>query len=199
MNKNQVNMDEFYKYMQEGKIIEAGSAMSYFFNDLSQEALKITMELNNKYYTPEEIVEIFTKLTGKKIDKSFRLFPPFYTDCGKNITVGKNVFINSCCKFQDQGGITIGDGCLIGHNVIITTLNHVEEASKRHSLIPKAVNIGKNVWIGANVTIVPGITVGDNAIIGAGSIVAKDIPPNTISVGNPCKVIRHIKNEVNND
>ena len=197
MDNYQINMGEFYEHMKEGKVVEPASLMAYIFNRLAQEAIKITTELNNKYHTPEEIVEIFSELTGKEIDKSFRLFPPFYTDCGKNITIGKNVFINSCCKFQDQGGITIGDGCLIGHNVIITTLNHVEEPSQRQSILPKSVTIGKNVWIGANVTIVPGVTIGDNAIIGAGSVVVRDIPANTVAVGNPCKVKKHIKETIN--
>ena len=76
--------------------------MLKIFNELSQEAIKITMEINNKYHTPEEIVDLFSELTSKEVDKSFRLFPPFYTDCGKNITVGKNVFINACCKFQNR-------------------------------------------------------------------------------------------------
>ncbi len=195
---NKVDINEFLEYMASGKIVEAGSPMSLYFHELSQEAIKITTELNNKYHTPEEIVEIFTKLTGKNVDKNFRLFPPFYTDCGKNITLGKNVFINAGCKFQDQGGITIGDGCLIGHNVIITTLNHMPEPEKRQSLIPKPVKIGKNVWIGASVTIVPGVTIGDNAIIGAGSIVVNDVPANAVAVGTPCKIIKYVDSEVKN-
>ncbi len=195
MNNNQINMDEFYKHVSEGRIVEAESDMGLAFHEMAQKALKITTELNNKYHAPEEIVEIFSKLTGKSVDKSFRMFPPFYTDCGKNITVGKNVFINSCCKFQDQGGIFIDDGCLIGHNVIITTLNHLMQPSKRHSMQPKPVNIGKNVWIGSNVTIVPGVTIGKNAIIGAGSTVVSDVPENAIAVGCPCKVIKYIQDD----
>lgn len=192
-------LNEFYRKMAEQKTIEAGSDIFQLFDFLSQEALKITMELNNKYHSPDEIVEIFSKLTEKNVDKTFRLFPPFYTDCGKNITVGKNVFINACCKFQDQGGIFIGDNCLIGHNVTITTLNHEFIPEKRQSLSPKPVYVGKNVWIGANVTILPGITIGDNAIIGAGSIVVKNIPANAIAVGNPARVIKTIKKSEAND
>ncbi len=188
-------LEDFFEYMDSGKTVEAGSPMLSFFDELSQQALKTTTELNNKYHSPQEIVEIFSKLTCKNVDKSFRLFPPFYTDCGKNITVGKNVFINSGCKFQDQGGIFIDDGCLIGHNVIITTLNHDISPSKRQALHPKPVKIGKNVWIGASVTILPGVSVGDNAIIGAGSVVVKDVPKNTVVVGNPAKVIKHITEE----
>ena len=80
------------------------------FNDLCREAIRLGMELNTKYHTPEEIREIMARLTGRPVDETFRLFPPFYTDFGKNITIGRDVFINSCCHFQDQGGITIGDG-----------------------------------------------------------------------------------------
>ena len=77
------------------------------------------------------------------------LFPPFYTDCGKNITIGKHVFINMGCKFQDQGGITIGDETLIGHNVVLATLNHDFNPAKRSDIIPKPIHIGKQVWIGS--------------------------------------------------
>lgn len=76
------------------------------------------------------------------------------TDFGKNITIGDNVFINSGCKFQDQGGIYIDDGALIGHNVVLATLNHDLNPDKRQQLHPAPIHIGKGVWIGANATIV---------------------------------------------
>ena len=189
MNKNDLNY--FYEYMASGKIVEED--MLKIFNKLSQEALKITMELNNKYHSPKEIVRLFSKLTGKKIDKSFRLFPPFYTDCGKNITVGQNVFINACCKFQDQGGITIGNGVLIGHGVTLATLNHEENPNKRQNIYPKPITIGDNVWIGSNATILSGVKIGDGAIIGANAVVTKDVAKNTIVAGIPAKVIREIR------
>ena len=85
----EIDLKEFYRQMSSGETV-SGDMLKYF-HILSQEALKITMELNNKYHTPDEIIELFSKITGKKIDKSFRLFPPFYTDCGKNITIGKNL------------------------------------------------------------------------------------------------------------
>jgi len=97
---------------------EDAERMAYA-NELFQEAIRLGVELNNQYHTPEEIREIMGRLTGKEIAPDFRLFPPFYTDFGKNITIGRDVFINSGCHFQDQGGIEIGDGALIGHNVII--------------------------------------------------------------------------------
>lgn len=190
-----MNTEQFIEVMNTQNKVEIGSEAFDLMHELSQEALKLTMELNNKYHTPEEIIEIFSQITGKDVDKTFRMFPPFYTDCGKNITVGKNVFINCCCKFQDQGGITIGNGVFIGHNVVIATLNHDINPNNRPAMTPKKVRIEDNVWIGSNVTILPGVTIHAGAIIGAGSVVTKDIPANHIAVGNPCKVLRKIEEE----
>ena len=184
---------EFRKLMSEGTYVKEGSKLFDMFDLLSQEAINITMKINNKYHTPEEIVELMSELTGRKIDKSFRLFPPFYTDCGKNIKIGKNVFINSCCRFQDQGGIEIGDNVLIGHNVTIATLNHEINPEKRANLTPASVKIGNDVWIGADCTILPGVNIGDGAIVGAGSVVTKDVIKNTIAAGNPAKLIKKIE------
>jgi len=186
-----INLNEFRKIMISGKVVEGD--MLEIFNILSQEAIKITMEINNKYHTPKEIVDLFSKLTGREVDKTFRLFPPFYTDCGKNIIVGKNVFINACCKFQDQGGIIIGNGVLIGHNVTLATLNHDERPEFRQNIYPKPIKIGNNVWIGSNATILQGITIGDGAIIGANAVVTKDVPENTIVAGVPAKIIRKVE------
>ncbi len=188
-----MNLDEFYKAMEEQQYIVAGEKLSLQFHKLAQEAMKITSEINGKYHTPKKLRKLFSKLIGKKVDDTFVLFPPFYTDCGKNINIGKNVFINSCCHFQDQGGITIGDGCLIGHNVTIATLNHDFDPSKRANITPKSVKIGKNVWIGSDSTILPGIEIGDGAVIGAGSVVTKSVLPNTIVAGCPAKLLREIK------
>ena len=188
-----MNIVEFRAYMKTGKEVETDTEVFKMFHKLSQEALQITSDLNNKYHTPEEIVENFSKLTGREVDKSCGMFPPFYTDCGKNIQVGKNVFINACCRFQDQGGITIGDGCFIGHNVTIATINHNFLPEKRANMYPAPVKLGKNVWVGSDCTILPGVTIGDGAVIGAGSVVTKDIPAMAVAVGNPCKVIKYIQ------
>ena len=188
-----IDLDNFRKIMATGNIVE--DEMLKIFNKLSQEALKITMELNNKYHTPEEIVDLFSELTGRNVDKSFRLFPPFHTDCGKNIKVGKNVFINARCKFQDQGGIEIGNGVLIGHNVTLATLNHDERPDYRQKIYPKPIKIGNNVWIGSNATILAGVTIGDGAIIGANAVVTKDVPENTIVAGIPAKIMRKVKEQ----
>ena len=183
---------EFLERMNKGEYVPAGSPLHIYMTKLSFEAMKITSELNGKFHEPDEIKQLFSKLTGRKIDESFGLFPPFTTDCGKNIIVGKGVFINSGCRFQDQGGIRIGDGALIGHNVVIATLNHDAVPDKRASLIPAPVSIGKNVWIGSGSVILPGVSIGDNSVIGAGSVVTKDIPENVIAFGHPAKVQKKI-------
>lgn len=95
---------EFIDIMSAGDVILGGSPVHEKMHRLSQEAIRITVELNNSYHTHAEIISLMSELTGQKVDDSFRLFPPFNTDCGKNIHIGKHVFFNSGCKFQDQGG-----------------------------------------------------------------------------------------------
>ena len=159
----------------------------------SQRALRLACELNGKYHTPEEVRSLFFQITGQEEDETFCLFPPFHTDYGGGITVGRNVFINSGCHFQDQGGITLGDGALIGHNVVLATLNHDEDPALRQTLHPAPIVIGKNVWIGANATVTPGVTIGDGAIVAAGAVVTRDVPPNVVVGGVPARFIRNIK------
>ena len=187
-----MNTAEFLDFMNSSDYVEFAEDAHIRMSALSQEAMKITAEINNKYHEPQELRELFSKLIDKEVDDSFRLFPPFTTDCGKNITLGKGVFINSGCRFQDQGGLSIGDGALIGHNVIIATLNHDLNPEKRQCLIPSPVKIGANVWIGSGSIILPGVTIGENSVIGAGSVVTKDIPANVVAVGSPARVIKSI-------
>lgn len=159
----------------------------------SQRALRLTAELNGGYHPPEEVRRRFFELTGQPEEEGFCLFPPFYTDYGQNITVGKQVFLNSGCRFQDQGGIILGDGALIGHNVVLATLNHDEDPAKRHILHAAPIILGKHVWIGANATVLPGVTIGDGAIVAAGAVVTKDVAPNTVVGGVPARVLRTIE------
>ena len=184
---------EFLKYLNSGKEVIACSDIHKHMSLLSQEAIRITTEINSIYHEPEELRKLFSRLTGSEIDEGFNLFPPFTTDCGKNIHLGKGVFINSGCRFQDPGGITIGDETLIGHNVVLATLNHNLNPEKRGNLIPSPIKIGRRVWIGSNVTVLPGVTIGDNAVIGAGSVVTKDIPPNAVAAGNPARIKKLIE------
>ena len=158
----------------------------------SRQAQKITMQINTQYHEPEELASLFSELIGKPVGEGFGLFPPFYTDFGKNINIGRNVFINAGCKFQDQGGITIDEGALIGHGVVLATLDHDFAPEKRQQLHPAPIHIGKRVWIGANAVVTKGVTIGDNAVVAAGAVVTQDVPADTIVGGVPAKIIRKL-------
>lgn len=188
-----MNDMEFLEYVNTHKYVDKNSNILLKFHELSITARKITAKLNQNYCSPKKIRKLFFKLIQKKLDPSFRLLPPFYTECGINISVGKNVFINACCKFQDQGGIEIGDNVLIGHSVVITTINHEFTPADRLSMHVKKVKIENDVWIGANATILPGVTIHNGAVIGAGSVVTHDVPAMAIAAGNPARIIRYIE------
>ena len=163
-----------------------------FMNEMSNEARRITFRLNAAYHSPEEVRALLSELFGYRVPDSFRVFPPFYTDFGKNIVVGEEVFINACCHFQDHGGVVIGDGCQIGHNVVFATLNHGLAPEDRKYTYPAPIVLGKNLWVGSNATILQGVTIGDNAVVAAGAVVTKDVAPNTIVGGVPAKFIKSI-------
>ena len=186
-----MTLEEFKDFVKTGKPLDT-EEIHLFMDRMGGEARKITFRLNSAYHTPEEIRDILSELFGKAVPYTLRVFPPFYTDFGKNIEVGEDVFINACCHFQDHGGVRIGDGCQIGHNVVFATLNHFLEPEKRKMTHSAPIVLGKNVWVGSNATILQGVTIGDNAVIGAGAVVTGDIPANTVAAGVPAKVIKHI-------
>lgn len=190
-----MDLEAFLEHLNSGNPVMGGSEDHLFMHGVSQEALKITAEINGSYHEPEQLRALFSRLIGQPVDESFALFPPFHTDCGKNIHVGKHVFINMGCKFQDQGGIFIGDGTLIGHNVVLATLNHAMSPNHRGTMVPAPIHLGKNVWIGSNATVLPGVTIGDGAIVAAGAVVTRDVPENTIVSGVPARVMRHLSQE----
>lgn len=162
-------------------------------HEASQAALRITGELNGGYHAPDDVRRLLSQLIGKPVPDTVTLFPPLYADFGKNLTIGERVFINSGCSFQDQGGIMIGDDCLIGHNAVFATLNHELDPQRRADLRPAPIVVGRNVWIGANVVILPGVSIGDDAVVGAGSIVTRDVPEGTVVVGAPARVVRTVQ------
>lgn len=186
-----MTLDKFRQMIAGGKPLQ-GDDMIQFMRHQSDISRRLQFELNCRYHSPEEIRELFGKIIGQEMDHEFALFPPFYTDFGRNTHIGKNVFINSCCHFQDQGGIYIGDNCLIGHCVVLATLNHDHDPALRQNLHHAPIHIGNGVWIGANAVVTAGVTIGDNAIIAAGAVVTKNVPANMIVGGVPAKPIRHI-------
>ena len=185
-----MNVSDVIRTFQENAN-ESAEAAAYAL-ELCQEAIRLGMELNNQYHTPEEIREIMSQLTGKEIGPTFHLFPPFYTDFGKNITIGRDVFINSGCHFQDQGGIEIGDGAMIGHNVVLATVNHALAPSMNRKNHYAPIKIGAHVWIGSNATVLPGVSIGEWSVVAAGAVVAKDVPPMTVVGGVPARIIKRI-------
>lgn len=187
-----MELDDFLDYMNSQREVESPSEVQEMCDSLLQEAIKIKSKLNCEYHTEDEIREIFSELTSQPVNKTLRLVPPFHTDCGKNIHIGENVFINSNCTMQDQGGIYIGDNVLIGHNACLLTLNHNEDPKKRANLMPSPIKIGNGAWLGSNVTVLPGVSIGDGAIVAAGAVVTKDVDENTIVAGIPAKVMRKV-------
>lgn len=158
-----------------------------------KKAIRLTAELNSLITDDqEEINAVFSKLIAKKVDKTFFIIPPFYSDFGENINIGKNVFVNHACTFMDRGGITLEDNVLIGPKVNLITTNHPINPLQRQATISYPIVIKKNAWIGANATILAGVTIGENAIVAAGAIVTKDVPANTIAGGVPAKIIKAI-------
>lgn len=157
-------------------------------------AMAMTAALNRLTFNDAaEIRALFSELIGKKVDDSFMLIPPFYTAYGVDIRVGRNVFVNQNCTFYDLGGLDIADDVMIGPNVSIITTGHPIAPSQRHAaVVAKPIVIERNVWIAAGATLIGGVTVGENSVVAAGSVVTKDVPPNTLVGGNPARLIRSI-------
>ncbi|MPM76823.1 Galactoside O-acetyltransferase [bioreactor metagenome] len=159
-----------------------------------QHAKEMLFEFNN--LRPTEINnrnEIIKNLFGKVSDNFF-IEPPFRCDYGYNISIGENFYANYNCIILDCAKVTIGNNVLFGPNISLFTAGHPIHFEPRNAGIEYAlpITIGNNVWIGGGVIINPNVTIGDNVVIGSGSVVTKDIPCNSIAVGNPCKVIREI-------
>ena len=110
-----MTLNDFLEYVKTRKALDT-EEIHRFMDEMSNEARRVTFKLNTSYYAPDEVRALLSELFGKPVPPSLRVFPPFYTDFGKNIEIGDNVFINACCHFQDHGGVTLGDGCQIGHN-----------------------------------------------------------------------------------
>ena len=138
----------------------------------------------------QEIIRNLFGTTGN----NFQIEQPFYCDYGYNIETGENFFANVNCVILDGAKVRFGDNVFIAPNCGFYTAGHPFDVAQRNSGLEYArpITVGDNVWIGANVCVLPGVTIGNNCVIGAGSVVNRDIPPGTLAVGNPCRVIRNI-------
>ena len=119
----------------------------------------------------DDVRERLAEIIGSSIDSSTRIFPPFHTNFGRFISLGKNVFINHACSFLDLGGITIEDDVLIGPRVNLVSENHPLDPADRQALLLMPIVIKRNAWIGAAATILPGVTIGENSVVAAGAVV----------------------------
>lgn len=153
--------------------------------------IKVYLVKLNNSFDSKEINELLIQIIEKETE-NLTVFTPIYINNGKNLNIGKNVFINFDCTFLTLGGITIEDDVLIGPKVSLITENHPLDPKHRKGLIGKPILIKKNAWIGANATILPGVTIGENSIVAAGSVVSKNVPDNVIVGGIPAKFIKEI-------
>lgn len=181
----------------DGRIIPARSPESAEFVANVERAMAMTAAMNRLTFADAvEVRSSFEELTGRSVDDRFRLIPPFYTDCGRNIRVGSRVFINQNCTFYDLADISIGDDVMIGPNVSLIASGHpVAPSQRRAFLIGRPISIEKGVWIAAGSIVIGGVTVGENSVIAAGSVVTGNVPANALVAGNPARVIRSIEGE----
>ncbi|WP_370900423.1 sugar O-acetyltransferase [Chryseobacterium gossypii] len=133
----------------------------------------------------------------KKVKGNICIEPPFWCDYGYNIVVGENFYANHNLVILDCARVIFGDHVFIGPNCSFYTAGHPLDAKRRNEGLEYAypITVGDNVWIGGNVVVLPGVTIGNNSVIGAGSVVTGDIPDHVLAVGNPCKVIRDLREE----
>ena len=160
-----------------------------------QEVVSRTIKLSAELNTSTDVDQIRKRLSdliGTELDESTIVFAPFYTNFGRFIKIGKNVFVNHACTFLDMGGITIEDDVLIGPKVNLITENHPLDPANRKALISKSIVVKRNAWIGAAATILSGVTIGENSVVAAGAVVISDVPPNTVVGGVPAKIIKTV-------
>lgn len=148
------------------------------------------MKLNTNYHERKARNQLFSEIIGQELDETTSFNLPIYTDFGRHLQIGKQVFINCNVLFTDLGGIIIEDHVLIGPGAKIISVGHPIDPKIRRSVQLNSVVIKRKAWIGAGATILPGVTVGENAIVAADATVTKDVQPNTIVAGTPAKVIR---------
>ncbi|HEV8283881.1 MAG TPA: DapH/DapD/GlmU-related protein [Chitinophagaceae bacterium] len=189
------NDRDIFDRMKAGEPIRLDDPEYYKVQEVVNRTIELSAQLNTSKNI-DRIKERLSEIIGAVLDKSTAVFAPFYTNFGRFIQIGKNVFINHACSFLDMGGITIEDHVLIGPRVNLVTENHPLNPADRRALICKPILIKRNAWIGAAATILPGVTIGENAVVAAGAVVSKDVPANTVVGGIPAKIIKSMKNEL---
>jgi acetyltransferase-like isoleucine patch superfamily enzyme len=159
-----------------------------------QRAVACTERLNRIPYDDRDgIAEAWSELTGEPVDPTFHLIPPVFSDCGTNLRIGGNVFVNQGCRLDDIGGIELGDDVLLGPGVRLISSGHpLDPALRRRQVTAAPIVVGRNVWIGAGATVLQGVTIGDDAVVAAGAVVTRDVPPGVLVAGVPAEVIKPV-------
>jgi acetyltransferase-like isoleucine patch superfamily enzyme len=178
--------------MQAGEPLRKEAPEYPRFVEAVARTISLVTQMNASAHDVEEVRKRLGEITGTEIDASTTIFPPFYTNFGRFIRLGKNVFINHACSFLDLCPITIEDDVMIGPKVNLITENHPLEPGDRKTVLLKPIVVKRNAWIGAGATILPGVTIGENAVVAAGAVVSRDVPPNSIVAGIPAKVVKMV-------
>jgi acetyltransferase-like isoleucine patch superfamily enzyme len=184
------NMETIFQRMLAGEPLRKDDPDYDKFAAVVSRTIRLCVEMNATATDVDQVRSQLSAIIGTEIDESTAIFPPFHTNFGLFIRLGKNVFINHACSFLDIGSITIEDDVQIGPSVNLTSENHPLDPADRKTVIPRPIVIKRNAWIGAGATILPGVTVGENAIVAAGAVVNRDVPPNSVVAGHPAKVVK---------
>ncbi|MEK5396283.1 DapH/DapD/GlmU-related protein [Paenibacillus sp. FSL K6-2859] len=174
--------------------IASGKLFTDYCEGLPEDRVQAKRKMHGFNLTTPDDLDKRTQLMQEIFGRETKAWiePPFYFCYGTNIEIGDGTYINFNCNFVDDTKIIIGKNVMFGPSVTIATVGHPIHPDYRGYMYADPVKIENNCWIGANVTICPGVTIGENTVIGAGSVVTKDIPANSIAVGNPCRVMRTI-------
>lgn len=183
-------MEPIFERMRAGEPLRKDDPEYNTFAEVVARTIRLCVEMNATATELDQVRSRLSAIIGTEIDGSTTIFPPFYTNFGQFIRLGKNVFINHNCSFLDIGGITIEDDVQIGPSVKLTSENHPLDPADRKTVLLQPILIKRNAWIGAGATILPGVTVGENAVVAAGAVVSRDVPPNTVVAGIPAKVVK---------
>lgn len=157
-------------------------------------AVACTERLNALAYDDHDgIAAMWSELTGAPVDPTFHLIPPVYSDCGANLRIGRNVFVNQGCRLDDIGGIELGDDVMLGPGVRLISSGHpLDPAIRRRQVTAAPIVVGRNVWIGAGAIVLQGVTIGADAVVAAGAVVTADVPPAVLVAGVPARVVKPV-------
>lgn len=181
--------------MEYTRTVVGGTPASRELSARIQRAIRLTERLNRLGFDQADAIRAtWGELTGQEVDATFSLIPPFYSDHGLGIRVGRGVFINQACILNDIGGITIGDDVMVGPRVSLLTSGHpLDPTTRRRQIVAAPIVVESNVWIGAAAVVLHGVTVGADSVVAAGAVVTRDVPPATLVAGVPARVVRSLR------